>query len=297
MTSSCKVLGGRFVLGVLLWACACQYDSAATFDDAAPPGSSDGGTPGAAGSLATAGGAAAGGEDAGAGGALTEAGTTAAGKAGTANGGGSGRGGSSAAGASSAGKPSIAGAGGSAGSAGGGAGGSGGTKDPEPEPVTVTINDFADTYVVSCLISNFGEAQTLKVDSANSCVYQALLNPSLADVPNGALVSAATLTLHCINAGDVVTVSYVTEAWNEDTVRWNTRPESGSELTELSCEEASHVSLDLTAAVKAWVSGERAANGLYLRTDGTDGTDFTSSEYEYVDERPSLSVTYTILAK
>jgi hypothetical protein len=54
------------------------------------------------------------------------------------------------------------------------------------------------------------------------------------------------------------------------------------------------VTLDLTAAVKAWVSGARAANGLRLSTDGENGTDFTSSEYFDVDERPTLSVTYTL---
>jgi hypothetical protein len=295
MTSLRKVLGGRFVLGVVFWACACEHDSVATFDDSRPSGSSNGGTSGAVGgSLATAGDAAVGGEDASAAGASAEAGSTAvAGKGGAPSGG---HGGGSAAGASSsAGKPSAAGGGGKAGSAGGGAGGSGGTN--EPEPVTVTTSDFADTYVASCISSNFGEEQTLRVDYAYSCVYQTLMNPSLADVPDGALVSAATLTLHCINAGDVVTMSHVAGAWKEDTVRWSTRPESGSALAELTCSEMGDVSVDLTAVVKAWVSGERAANGLYFHSEGSNGTDFTSSEYEDVGERPSLSVTYTLPAK
>ena len=293
MTSLRRVLGGRLVLSVVFWACACEHDSVATFDDTRPPGSaSDGGALGAAGSLATAGDAAAGGEDTSGAGASAEAGSTAAaGKAGAAGGG---RGGSSAAGGSSAGKPSTAGGGGKVGST---SGGSGGTKEPEPEPVTVTTNDFADTYVASCLSANFGEAEELSVDYAYACVYEVLMNPSLVDVPQGAVVSEATLTLHCINAGDVVTVSYVAESWNEDTVRWSTRPETGSDLAELTCQEMSDVSLDLTAAVKAWVSGERAAHGLSLWTEGSDGTDFASSEYEDADARPSLSVTYTLPAK
>jgi hypothetical protein len=294
MTALRKVLGGRFVLGVVFWACACEHDSVATFDEPRPSGSSHGGTSGAAGSLATAGDAAVGGEDTSGAGASPEAGSTAvAGKGGAPSGG---QGGGSVAGASSsAGKPSAAGGGGKAGSAGGGAGGSGGTD--EPEPVTVTTSDFADTYVASCISSNFGEEQTLRVDYAYSCVYQTLMNPSLADVPDGALVSAATLTLHCINAGDVVTMSHVAGAWKEDTVRWSTRPESGSALAELTCSEMGDVSVDLTAVVKAWVSGERAANGLYFHSEGSNGTDFTSSEYEDVGERPSLSVTYTLPAK
>jgi hypothetical protein len=297
MTSLCKVLGGRFLLSVVLWACACQHDSVATFDATGLPGSPHGGALGAAGSVAKAGDAAVGGDETSGAGASSEAGSKAAGgKAGATNGGVSGRGGSSTAGTSSAGKPSMAGEGGSAGSAVAG-GGSGGTKEPDPQPVTVMITDFADTNVVSCLNSNQGDAQTLKVDSASICVYDALLNPSLADVPDGALVSAATLTLHCIDTGDVVEVSYVSGAWNEDTVRWSTRPDAGSEIAELSCDEMHHASLDLTAAVKAWVSGERAANGLYLRTEGSDGTDIASSEYGNVDERPILSVTYTLPTK
>jgi hypothetical protein len=144
---------------------------------------------------------------------------------------------------------------------------------------------------------NFGEAQTLNVDGDNNCTYQVLMNPSLADVPDGALVSEATLTLYCVNVGDAVTVSYVDGVWKEDTVRWNTRPEVGAELADLTCKELGAVSLDVTAAVKAWVSGTRAANGLRFSTSGDDGTDFTSSEYLDVGERPTLSVTYTLPAK
>lgn len=297
MTSLSKVLGGRLVLGVAFWACACQHDSVASFDDLPLPGPATGGKQGAAGSLATAGDSAAGGDDT-SGGSSAEAGSTAAaGKGGTGQGGAGNMGGMP---AGSAGKPGTAGEGGNAGSAvaGGGAGGSGGKEtDPEPDPVTVTTQDFADTYVASCLNSNFGEAQTLNVDAGNNCIYQTLMNPSLADVPDGALVSKATLTLYCVNIGDALTVSYVDEAWTEDTVRWNTRPEAGTELTDLTCKELGAVSFDVTAAVKAWVSGTRAANGLRLSTTGDDGTDFTSSEYEDVGERPTLSVTYTLPLK
>ncbi len=294
MTSLRKVLGGRFVLGVAFWACACQRDSVASFDDSQLPDPFKGGTQGAAGSLAIAGDNAAGG-NASAGSSSEAGGKAAAGNAGAGKGGEGSVGGMPTAG--SAGKPGTAGEGGSSGSAvaGGGSGGFGGTEpDPEPEPVTLTTQDFADTHVASCLNFNYGEAQTLNVDGDNNCVYQTLLNPSLADVPDGALVSKATLTLYCVNAGDSVTVSYVDEAWQEDTVRWSTRPESGTDLTDFTCEELGAVSLDITAAVNAWVSGAKAANGLRFSTASTDGTDFTSSESQNVGERPTLSVTYTL---
>jgi hypothetical protein len=158
-------------------------------------------------------------------------------------------------------------------------------------------NDFADANVASCMNLNFGDAQTLTVDSSHSCMYQALINPSLDDVPAGALVSKATLTLYCVNAGDALTVSYVAEAWTEGTVRYSTRPAAGGAIGELTCGETGSLSLDLTEAVQAWMSGEHAANGLYLRTEGSDGTDLTSSEYFDHDERPTFSVTYTLPQK
>jgi hypothetical protein len=145
---------------------------------------------------------------------------------------------------------------------------------------------------------NFGKAATFKVDYYDySCVYRALLNPSLAELPDGAQVSKATLTLFCVNAGGEIEVSYASETWNEDTVRWSARPELGGAVGELSCSEEGAVTLDLTAAVAAWVSGEQEPYGLYLRTDADDGTDFASSEASDKESRPSLSVTYTLPQK
>lgn len=297
MTSFSRVFCGRAAFGMALWACACERDSAALFDDSSPPASAAGGTPGAlAGSAATAGDDA-GGDDGGggsidaAGGSSAIAGSvgTTGGTAtegGTATGGGAGRTGDG-------GKAGSATAGGGAGGV-GGTGGAGTEPDPEPEPVTIVIDDFDDSYVASCMPSlNFGKAATFNVDNDYSCVYQALLNPSLAELPEGAQVSKATLTLFCVNAGGEIAVSYASEAWKEDAVRWSSRPERGGAVGDLSCSEEGAVMLDLTAAVAAWVSGEQEPYGLYLRTETDDGTDFASSEASATESRPSLSVTYT----
>jgi hypothetical protein len=295
MTSFSKVLCGRVAFGMALWACACERDSAALFDDGQLPALPAGGAQGAvAGSSAIAGddaGADSGGGTSGdTGGSTADAGSGAGSSGGVANEGG-------AASAGSAGKPG-AGEGGKAGAATAG-GGAGGTKpDPEPDPVTITIGELEDAYVASCMqYVNFGKAVTLNVDYDNSCVYHALLNPSLADLPDGALVSKATLTLSCVNAGGDVNVSYADSAWKEDTVRYNDRPENGAALGKLSCAEEGAVTFDLTAAVAAWLSGEHPAYGLYLRTEAQDGTDFASSQAATADSRPSLSVTYTLPAK
>jgi hypothetical protein len=145
---------------------------------------------------------------------------------------------------------------------------------------------------------SFGNAATLNVDNNYNCVYQALINPSLASLPEGAVISKATLTLFCVNDGGEVSVYYASEAWKEDTVRWSTRPESGNDpVGKLTCADDGAVTLDLTAVVAAWVSGERPPYGLYLRTEAQNGTDFASSQAADAEQRPSLSVTYLPPAK
>jgi hypothetical protein len=296
MTSFSRVLCGRAALAATLWTCACERDSAALFDNERLPASATAGASGAVAGSSTSAGDGAGGDD-GVGGASGDAGGKApvAGTGATMSGGSASEGGSATAGG--AGKPS-AGEGGKAGSATGG-GGAGGTKpDPEPEPVTIHIVDFEDTYVASCMpYVSFGKTAMLSVDYGDGCAYQALLKPSLAAIPEGALVSKATLTLSCSNDGGAIAASYVSDAWDEDTVRWHDRPDVGSAFGELMCADDGPVTLDLTAVVAAWVSGEHAAYGVYLRTEEQDGTDFASSQASNADERPSLSVTYTLPAK
>jgi hypothetical protein len=292
MTSVSQVFGYRLALAGALLACSCQHDGGAIFDDSKVPGPGMGGTA-TAGSQATAGEGSAG-DDAN-GGASDSGGTAAGGSAGVAGGGAGATAGGAAAG--SAGKPG-AGEGGTAGSsggtAGGGTNGTGGTK-PDPEPVTIEIHDFDDAYVASCLqTSNFGDAETLNVDANAGCTYHALISPSLAELPEGALVSAAKLVLYCQNGGGELGVTYATEAWNEDTVRWTTRPESGDAIGSAACAEQATVSIDLSAAVKAWASGQRPAHGIYLRGQDQNGTDFVSSEGDVADRRPVLTITYTL---
>jgi hypothetical protein len=179
-----------------------------------------------------------------------------------------------------------------------GMGGTGGTKDPDPEPVKVVISAFDDAHIASCMAYvNFGSAVTLNVDYDNNCTYQALLAPSLTEIPEGAVVSEASLTLHCINDGGAVSVSYVDDAWKESEVRHMGRPDVGSSIGMLTCKDDGPVTIDVTTVIQVWLSGQHAAYGLYLRTEAQDGTDFASSEAAAADTRPSLSVTYKLPPK
>jgi hypothetical protein len=176
----------------------------------------------------------------------------------------------------------------------------GGTVVTPPKPITFETTDIDDTYVASCYPSmNYGALSSMNVDGEgdgiDSCTYQILIMAPLSSVPAGALVSEATLTLTCTNAGDPITVSYVNETWKELTVRYNTRPEIGASLGTITCAQpGEEVTINLTSAVKAWLAGDHAAYGIYLRSDDSDGTDFDTSEAHTTSTRPAFRVTYTL---
>jgi hypothetical protein len=311
MASLRRVLGSRIALGAVLLASACQHDSKADFDDTNLH-SGDGGTTtttsgtssGAEAGQGTEAGSSSGGSSAEAGSSSTGSGGKSAGTAGTGGGASGGKastggsGGKGSAGASGTGN--VAGkAGNQGGSAGttGEAGKGGGPVEP-PQPVTFETTDIDETQIASCMpYMNFGALNTVNVDGDLACRYEILFNAPIQEVPDGALVSAASLLLTCTNAGDSIKVSYVTEEWAELSVKWNSRPEVGKELGTIHCEELGPVTIDLTAAVKAWLSGAQENYGIYLRVETTDGTDFATSEAEDTSTRPKLSVTYTLPVK
>jgi hypothetical protein len=300
-----RILGLRVALGAALLASACQHDSNAVFDDSDPKPSDQGGS--STGAQPTAGSdalGAAGGADGGtnaSGGTSSDAGKPAAGATtGGKPSGGGGKGGTNAGG--NAGQPATAGKSGMGGTTtgmgGGGTAGMGGNTNPDPEPVTVEETDIADTQVSSCAPNaNYGEAVSMNVDGDDFCTLYMLVNPSLLKIPDGAIVSDATLTLNCTNVGGAVTVSYVNESWGEDQVRWNNRPEVGSSLGTFTCENVGPVTIDLKAAVKAWLGGDHKPYGIYFRTESADGSDYDTSEAIKEGTPPVLSVTYTLPAK
>jgi hypothetical protein len=296
MTAFSKVSCARFALCATLLACACERDSEALFDDSMLTGQSGGGSgPAAAGSQGKP--IAGDGGDESSGGAETAGSSSEAGTGGTSAGGREAGGMSSggAATAGGAGKPG-AGDGGSSGSA-AGMGGTGGTKDP-PQPVTVTISAFDDAYIASCMpYSNFGNAASLNVDYDNHCAYQALLTPVLKELPEGAIVSEAKLSLYCINAGGALALNYVDDAWSENEVRYMGRPDVGTSIGTLTCKDKGPVTLDVTTVLQVWLTGQHPGYGVYIRTEASDGTDFGSSEAADADTRPSLTVTYTLPPK
>jgi hypothetical protein len=287
MTSLIAVPTRHVVLASVLLAVACQKDGDAVFDNAGLSNPLPGG------SGASPGGSSSSGAEPGA----TAGSSSDAGEPGSGSQGGSDIAGSgSEAGSSTAGT----GEGGSAGNPGSaGMAGHAGTKPaPTPEPVTVLITEFEDAHVVSCdAYDAHGTEASIIVDADhNDCVYQGLLMPLLDAIPEGAQVSGASLTLYCIDDGSAVGVSYVESAWKESTVTWSNRPELGSSLGSVGCQDLGPVTIDLTDAVQSWLGCEYPY-GIYFRGEETNGIDFASSEAEDAETRPQLSITYLVPVK
>lgn len=312
MASLRRVFGSRIVLGAALLASACQHDSKADFDDTnlhsgGSASAASGTSSGAQAGQSTEAGSSSGGSSPEAGSSSGGSGgkpAATAGASGSANGGKTSVGGSGGSGGQgSAGAAGTGNEAGKSGNQGGSAGttgeaGKGGGSVEPPQPITFETTDIDETHVVSCLPNmNFGALPSVNVDGDLACRYEILFNAPLKEVPDGALVSAASLSLTCSNAGDPIQVSYVAEEWAELSVKWNNRPNVGKELGTIHCEDVGPVTIDLTAAVKAWLAGNQENYGIYLRVDTTDGTDFDTSEAADASARPKLSVTYTLPVK
>jgi hypothetical protein len=168
----------------------------------------------------------------------------------------------------------------------------------DPQPITFETTDIDDADVQSCFPNmNFGTDDPLSPVADNFCTVQTLIGVPLAGVPDAALVSDASLTLTCTQPGGSIIVSYVDESWSEQKVRWNNRPQNGSTIDTIRCDQVGEVTIDLTTAVEAWLAGDHENFGIYLRTESSSGTTFKSSEANNDAQRPKLSVTYTLPAK
>jgi hypothetical protein len=189
------------------------------------------------------------------------------------------------AGAGTGGVPS-AGAGGQAGAVGGGpaTGGSAGGG-----PVTVLVTEFEDTWVDDCNPDDVNGADATLLVDADPCVYEIYLRPLL-EIPAGASIESATLFLNCVNPGNQVDIYTTSGDWTESALSWNDRPPLGDLVSSIMPELGS-VEIDLTEQLQLWTQSSTAAS-IVLTTESINGSDYSSSEAEAVDERPHLSVTY-----
>ena len=128
-----------------------------------------------------------------------------------------------------------------------------------------------DTYISSSnRTTNFGGAGTMSVNGNNSNL-RGFIKFDLSTLPAGTTgnsVAKAVLTLYVSNVGKTgsFNVQVVNGSWNELTITNATAPTLGAVVATAVpvTTDDSFVSVDVTTAVKNWLNGTVASNGLAL---------------------------------
>ena len=121
-------------------------------------------------------------------------------------------------------------------------------------------------------------------------------------VPPGAIISSATLTLRTSNLGDLCRGFLVLVPWDETTTTWNTMTNgisaddvemSSTILFELDSTAVGDIfNFDVTTTVQDWYAGLYPNYGWGITNSGGDGWQFNSSEFATVDFRPMLTIVF-----
>lgn len=158
--------------------------------------------------------------------------------------------------------------------------------------------------------NNSGAATFVKVDGLSPHSHAVIKYPDVfgtgADqVPLGAQIVSATLTVNCYNAGNTLTAYRLLEDWTETHATWNRRTNGvnwgnpGADGTisrdtagiNWDCLTIGVKTFDLTAIVQQWSAGVPNF-GVVVRETGNDGVEWYSSEHTTLTNRPLLTVTY-----
>jgi hypothetical protein len=160
--------------------------------------------------------------------------------------------------------------------------------------------DVADTRIAARWPdASYGDEMVAFSGHAGSSDRHMLVGFDLGSIPKNAIIARAALTLQkTAGMGSELAVHRVTKQWAERTATyrglesgWDRTPE---QVTQLASDDESNgrVTLDVTAAVGGWVSGEEANHGLLLSAD--DGTAFATSEATDAQDRPRLEICFSL---
>lgn len=195
-------------------------------------------------------------------------------------------------------------------------GGDGGESGPEPEPGSETVTFQAgnggydgtiDTYLQEAAPSeNNGSTGVLNVDRSDPrgsghpvqalVRFDDIVGSASGQIPSGASVSSATLTVETTGRGDGAALHRMRRNWSESDT-WDSLGDGvqadGSEAASSADVETGSVStgptaIDVTTSVRAWVDGS-ANYGWAFLPSGRDGWDFYSAEGA---TPPTLTVTF-----
>ncbi|HIJ11298.1 TPA: DNRLRE domain-containing protein, partial [Candidatus Woesearchaeota archaeon] len=160
--------------------------------------------------------------------------------------------------------------------------------------------------------TNYGALTTINVDGSGPHVHGLIRFPNIfgasqGQVPLGAQIQTATITIECFGTGHTMNAYRLLESWTESEVTWNERSTGtawsdvgadgpGSrDTTAISwlCDSAGSKNYDMTSFVQSWSSGN-PNYGVVITDSGNNGNDLYSNERATESERPLLTVTYTV---
>ena len=170
---------------------------------------------------------------------------------------------------------------------------------------TVTLYAVADATVRSVQPNtNFGSDHYLELSydewEGGPLEEIVLLQFDLSGLPAGAVIDSAVMELYLVYAtGDnpkSVGAYYVTSAWSESTVTWNTFPTAdpwslGSSVDNVTFQ---YKSWSMTSWASYWQSSPTENHGVYLRRRTWETTDFERmfESKDHNENRPRLVVNY-----
>jgi hypothetical protein len=138
--------------------------------------------------------------------------------------------------------------------------------------------------------------------------FDDIIGTGSGQVPPGAIVNKATLTLRATSAGGQrVFVHRMLAPWNAETLTWGTaklagntdggiqadNKEAAAPFTSFDSTKKGEYEIDILPVVRLWVFGKEKNYGLAFTCDSTNGWDFESAEAKDEDHRPLLTIEFT----
>jgi len=150
-----------------------------------------------------------------------------------------------------------------------------------------------DSYVVPSTAINYGASGTINVGSASGNL--GLVQFDLSAFSQSGSIGKATLVLFVnkLSAAGTINVAEATNvAWTESTVTGLNAPSAGTSIATgvPVATGSSYISVDVTQAVKDWLGGAAANNGLVITGSGSLNVAFDSKESTTTSHPATLTI-------
>ncbi|MBI3051657.1 DNRLRE domain-containing protein [Candidatus Woesearchaeota archaeon] len=170
-----------------------------------------------------------------------------------------------------------------------------------------------DTYVTEdSPNTNYGTSTDIRVDGAGPhghalIAFPSIFGPGSNQIPFGAQIDLATLTVNCWNSGNTMNAYLLLQNWTQTGATWNSRDGTSSwtnpgadgagsrdsTATAWTCMPTGMYHYTMTQFISKWSNGT-ANYRIALIDTGEDGNGFNSHEDPVVFEKPQLNVTFTV---